>query len=86
MNASLRASNRGPGCRNNHLTLLFDANFVWIKLGKRISCNAIGRLVSFLNAVAVDLPWGKLDYGEVCEEIRISEMLAGLLIGRRASQ
>ena len=60
---------------------------LWIKLGNWIFCDAIGRLVSFLNAVAVDLPWGKLDYGEVfCEETRNSEMLAGLLIGRRASQ
>lgn len=40
----------------------FDANseLVWIKAGeRRIVCDTIGRLV-LLNAVAVDLPWGKL--------------------------
>ena len=56
------------------------------KAGEQDSLGCDRSPCSFLNAVAVDLPWGKLDYGEVCEESRISEMLAGLLIGRRASQ
>ena len=39
----------------------------------------------FLNAVAVDLPWGRLlGSGKSERKFRISEMLAGVLIGRRA--
>ena len=41
----------------------------------------------FLNAVAVDLPWGGFLLGAVFEGIiRNSEMLVGVLIGRGASQ
>lgn len=40
-----------------------------------------------LNAVAVDLPWSRLlGVGSLRGENGISEKLAGVLIGRRASQ